>query len=39
MSKTNDGQPSGECTREFKLEAAWLVKGGQAAVIVKSGVQ
>lgn len=30
MSKRKDGQARGKYTLEFKLEAARLVKGGQA---------
>ena len=31
MSKRKDGQPRGQYTAEFKLEAVRLVKGGQTA--------
>ena len=33
MSKRNDGQARGRYTLEFKLEAARLVKGGQAVPV------
>jgi hypothetical protein len=33
MSKRKDGQPRGNYTLEFKLEAVRLVKGGQAAAV------
>jgi transposase-like protein len=33
MSNRKDGKPRGRCTLEFKLEAARLVKGGQAAAV------
>ncbi len=33
MSKRKDGQPRGQYTTEFKLEASRLVKGGQSASV------
>ena len=33
MSKRNDGQPRGQYTTEFKLEAVRLVKDGQSASV------
>ncbi len=33
MSKRKDGQPRGQYTTEFKLEASRLVKDGQSATV------
>ena len=33
MSKRKDGQARGKYTLEFKLEAVWLVKGGQSVPV------